>query len=94
MQFTQKTSAGFCAKFYLKSVDVLKNICYNLYIKTKEGYEMLKNKVYTVEEYMEQGFTKIEAYVMRKVDKMFNNWDYLTNKEKERYFLMVKRLGL
>ena len=55
---------------------------------------MLKNKVYTVEEYMEQGFTKIEAYVMRKVDKMFNNWDYLTNKEKERYFLMVKRLGL
>lgn len=55
---------------------------------------MPKNKVYTVEEYMEQGFTKIEAYVMRKVDKMFNNWDYLTDKEKERYFLMTERLGL
>ena len=37
---------------------------------------------------------KIEAYVIRKTDKMFNNWDYLTEKEKERYALMVKRLGL
>ena len=53
-----------------------------------------KNKVYTIEEYMEQGFTKIEAYVVRKTDKMFNNWEHLTEKEKERYALMVERLGL
>lgn len=79
---------------YEKDIDECKNVCYNLSIKTKEGYEMPKNKVYTVEEYMEQGFTKIEAYVMRKVDKMFNNWDYLTDKEKERYYLMARRLGL
>jgi hypothetical protein len=49
--------------------------------------------VYTIEEYMAQGFTKIEAYVARKADKMFNNWNFLTDKEKERYFLMAKRLG-
>lgn len=54
----------------------------------------MKNKVRTIEEYMDQGFTKVEAYVVRKTDKMFNNWDNLTEKEKERYFLMVKRLGL
>ena len=55
---------------------------------------MAKNKVFTVEEYMAQGFTKVEAYVMRKIDKMFNNWEHLTDKEKERYSLMVERLGL
>lgn len=54
----------------------------------------MKNIVYTVDEYMTQGFTKTEAYVMRKADKMFNNWDYLTDKEKEKYYLMAKRLGL
>ena len=54
----------------------------------------MKNTVYTVNEYMTQGFTKTEAYAMRKADKMFNNWDYLTDKEKERYYLIAKRLGL
>ena len=55
---------------------------------------MAKNKVFTIEEYMTQGFTKIEAYVMRKVDKMFNNWEHLTEKEKDRYRIMTDRLGL
>ena len=54
----------------------------------------MKNTVYTIEEYMAHGFTKTEAYVVRKTDKMHNNWDGLTEKEKERYSLMVKRLGL
>lgn len=54
----------------------------------------MKNTIYTVEEYMAQGFTKVEAYVMRKADKMFNNWEHLNNKEKEKYFLMTERLGL
>ena len=53
-----------------------------------------KNKVLTIEEYMALGFTKTEAYVVRKTDKMFNNWDHLTEKEKERYALMIKRLDL
>lgn len=54
----------------------------------------MKNTIYTIDEYMTQGFTKTEAYVVRKTDKMFNNWEHLTNKEKERYFLMIERLGL
>lgn len=54
----------------------------------------MKNTVHTIEEYVAQGFTEIEAYVVRKTDKMFNNWDRLTEKEKYRYSLMVKRLGL
>ena len=55
---------------------------------------IMKNKIFTIEEYMEQGFTKIEAYVVRKTDKMFNNFDNLTEEEKRRYFLMCERLGL
>ena len=54
----------------------------------------MKNTIYTIEEYMAQGFTKTEAYMVRKTDKMFNNWEHLTDKEKERYFLMTERLGL
>ena len=80
--------------FIKKGVDGCKNMCYNLYIKTKEDNKMIEQTpVYTIEEYMAQGFTKIEAYVARKADKMFNNWNFLTDKEKERYFLMAKRLG-
>lgn len=54
----------------------------------------MTNTVYTIEEYIAQGFTEAEAYIARKTDKMFNNWDSLTEKEKDRYYLMVKRLGL
>ena len=54
----------------------------------------MKNTVHTIEEYIAQGFTKTEAYVVRKTDRMFNNWNNLTEKEKYRYSLMVKRLGL
>ena len=54
----------------------------------------MKNTVKTIEEYMTEGFTKTEAYVVRKTDKMFNNWENLTEKEKERYGIMIKRLGL
>ena len=43
-----------------------------------------KNTIHTIEEYMGMGFTKDEAYVVRKTDKMFNNWENLTEKEKER----------
>lgn len=52
------------------------------------------NKVYTIEEYIAQGFTAEEAPIMRKTDIMFNNWDYLTDTEKEHYFAMCKWLGL
>ena len=54
----------------------------------------MKNTIYTIDEYVKQGFTKNEAYVVRKTDKMFNNYDNLSNKEKARYHAMCKRLGL
>lgn len=54
----------------------------------------MKNTVHTIEEYIAQGFTKTEAYVVRKTDKMFNNWNNLTEEEKRRYYLMAERLGL
>ena len=54
----------------------------------------MKNKIFTIKEYMEQGFTKTEAYVVRKTDKMFNNFNNLTEEEKRRYFLMCERLDL
>lgn len=55
---------------------------------------MTKNTVYTINEYMEQGFTKEEAYVVRRLDIMHNQWNDLTEKQKERYFIMSERLGL
>lgn len=54
----------------------------------------MKNTIYTIEEYMAQGFTKSEAYAKRKFDKMHNNYNNLSEKEKEKYFAIVKRLGL
>lgn len=54
----------------------------------------MKNTVYTIEEYMEQGFTAEEAPIARKTDIMYNNWNDLTEKEKEKYYAMVEWLGL
>lgn len=55
---------------------------------------MTNNTIYTIEEYMEQGFTKEEAPIMRKVDLMQNRFDELTETEKEKYFAMVAWLGI
>ena len=52
------------------------------------------NTIYTIEEYMEQGFTEAEAYAVRMSDKMFNRFSELTEREKEKYFAIVERLGL
>ena len=54
----------------------------------------MKNIVYTIGEYMAQGFTAEEAVKMRQHDIMFNNWDNLTEEEKEEYFTLVEELGL
>ena len=53
-----------------------------------------KNVVYTIEEYIAQGFTAEEAPIARKTDIMHNNWNSLTDEEKDRYFAMVNWLGL
>ena len=54
----------------------------------------MKNTIYTIEEYIAQGFTAEEAPKVRKTDEMFNNWDNLTPEEKEEYFALVEELGL
>ena len=56
------------------------------------GYK--NNKVYSIEEYISQGFTEQEAYLVRKTDCMFNNWENLTDDEKDHYYAMVDFLGL
>ena len=52
------------------------------------------NKIYSNEEYMNQGFTREEVDQVRRSDELFNNWDNLTEEEKEEYFSLVEELGL
>lgn len=54
----------------------------------------MKNTIYTIEEYITQGFTTEEAPKVRKTDEMFNDWDNLTDEQKEEYFALVEELGL
>jgi hypothetical protein len=53
-----------------------------------------KNTVYTIEEYIAQGFTREEAPKAKRSDELFNNWEELTEEEKEEYFAICKELGL
>ena len=43
----------------------------------------MKNKIFSDEEYMAQGFTKEEVEKVRRSDILFNNFDNLTEEEKE-----------
>lgn len=54
----------------------------------------MKNTIYTIGQYMMQGFTAEEAVLMRKHDIMFNNWENLTEEEKEECFAIAEKLGL
>lgn len=54
----------------------------------------MKNIIKTIEGYMAEGFTAEEAPKMIKHDTMFNNWENLTEEEKEEFFGIVKELGL
>lgn len=54
----------------------------------------MKNTIYTTEEYMAQGFTKEEVEKVKRSDELFNNWDNLTEEEKDEYFSLVEELGL
>ena len=55
----------------------------------------MKNTVYTIEEYMTQGFTKEEAFLAQEHDILFNKYvEYeTTEKEKERMFEIAEILG-
>ena len=52
------------------------------------------NKIYSNEEYMSQGFTREEVAKVRRSDELFNNWDNLTEEEKEEYYALVEELRL
>ena len=54
----------------------------------------MKNIIYSIEEYEKQGFSKIEAPVARMADRLYNKYDSLSEKDKNKYHAIVKRLGL
>ena len=54
----------------------------------------MKNTINTIEEYIAMGFTAEEAPKVLRTDEMFNNWDNLSEEEKEEYFALVEELGL
>jgi len=74
----------------------LTNASSGVIIKTQRTKERttMKNTIYTIEEYIAQGFTAEEAPKVRKTDEMFNDWDNLTDEQKEEYFALVEELGL
>ena len=55
---------------------------------------MTMNTIYTIEEYIAQGFTAEEAPKVLKTDLMHNRWEELTESEKAEYFALVEELGL
>ena len=70
-------------------------IDYTKILKTDEDYRRARlNRLKTEEEYLEDGFEPHELWMIRKVDKMFNRFEELTEKQKERYFIMAKYLRL
>ena len=54
----------------------------------------MMNTIFSDEEYMAQGFTKEEVEKVRRSDILFNNFDNLTEEEKEEYYNLVEELGL
>ena len=55
---------------------------------------MRKNTIWSVEEYMAQGFTAEEVPLIIEHDTIFNKWEEATEEEKERLFFLVEKLGL
>lgn len=56
----------------------------------------MMNTIYTIEEYMAQGFTQEEAPLVREHDTLYNRYvtEGLTEEEKDRMFDLVVMLGL
>ena len=54
----------------------------------------MKNTIYTIAQYMMQGFTAEEAVKVRRHDVIFNNWANATEEEKEELYAIQKELGL
>ena len=68
---------------------------YTKILKTDEDYRRAHlNRLKTEEEYLADGFEPYELWLIRKCDKMFNRFEELTEKQKERYFIMAKFLRL
>lgn len=54
------------------------------------------NKIYTIKEYMEHGYTEAEAYAVRLHDKLVNKWiikGYSTEAEDEKIIAIAKKFG-
>lgn len=53
-------------------------------------------RIYTISEYISQGFTEEEAYAVRLYDRLFNKSfsQGITEREAEKMDAIVKRLGL
>ena len=56
----------------------------------------MMNTIYTIEEYMAQGFTKEEAIMVREHDILFNKYceEGLNEEEKSRMFEIIEKVGL
>jgi len=55
------------------------------------------NTIYSIDEYVAQGFTREEAPKAKRSDELFNKWKIngeLSDTEKEEYFALVEELGL
>lgn len=54
------------------------------------------NTIYTIEEYMNQGFTAEEAPKAKRHDILFNKYidGIITEEEKKEMFIIIEELGL
>lgn len=59
---------------------------------------MRLNTIYTIEEYVKQGFTETEAYAAKIHDKLVNKWicnnQHLSERDSEKLYAIQKRLGI
>ena len=54
------------------------------------------NKIYTIEEYMEKGYTEAEAYAVRIHDRLVNKWiikGFSTEAESKKIEAIAKKFG-
>lgn len=52
------------------------------------------NRIFSTEEYLAQGFTMEEVAKVRRSDELYNNFNNLTEAEREEYFKLCEELGL
>lgn len=48
--------------------------------------------IYTIEEYIAQGFTAEEAPKIRRADELYDNWGNITREEQQEYYNLLEEL--